>query len=138
MSKLATRKQPLVDGGSGHISAIRRVRCRATTSSGAMRRQPGARAGKKCPILSGAISGKQGLKCPYLAEILDTGRRVFYYFSITWRVLKPGLKIRVSGVQFPPWPPMKSIFQIKKLHQTAWTLRLTISAGVQYFGPLLA
>ena len=27
---------------------------------------------KHCPILSGAISGNQGLKCPYLAEILDS------------------------------------------------------------------
>jgi hypothetical protein len=27
---------------------------------------------KKCPILSGAISGKQHLNSPYVAEILDT------------------------------------------------------------------
>jgi hypothetical protein len=49
-----------------------------------------------------------------------------------------GLKIRVSVVRFRPWPPFKSIFQIKKLHTRALALFSNISAGVQYFGPLFA
>jgi hypothetical protein len=31
----------------------------------------------KCPILSGTISGDQGLECPYLAEILDTSELIY-------------------------------------------------------------
>jgi IstB-like ATP binding protein len=45
--------------------------CRAIKSTGALRQEPGDSRWKQCPILSGAISGNQDLKCPYLAEILD-------------------------------------------------------------------
>jgi hypothetical protein len=47
--------------------------------------------------------------------------------SVTYTDLKQGLKIHVSVVQFHPWPPFKSIFQIKKLHQSAWTLCLILA-----------
>jgi hypothetical protein len=37
----------------------------------------------RCPRLSGAISGNQHLKCPYLGEILDTLAQVFPIISTT-------------------------------------------------------
>jgi hypothetical protein len=39
--------------------------------------------GKLCPILSGAISGNQDLKYPYLGEILDVLPKVFAAISAT-------------------------------------------------------
>ena len=53
------------------------------------------------------------------------------------------LKIRVSVVQFHPWPPFKSIFQIKKLNQGAWALspifalvsNILVRCSLDLFGP---
>jgi hypothetical protein len=38
---------------------------------------------KKFPILSGAILGNQHLRCPYVAEILDTATSLCLTLSVT-------------------------------------------------------
>ena len=69
--------QPGMDRGSSEMAWVRSV----NHDVRALRREV-ARA-EKCPILGGAISGNQDLKCPYLAEILDTAAAGFLIISAT-------------------------------------------------------
>jgi len=59
------------------------VAYRVSTRVGSAQKEDAGLRGEQCPILSGAISGNQALKCPYLGEILDVLPKVFAAISAT-------------------------------------------------------
>jgi len=95
--------------------------------------------GKTVSILSGAISGDQGLKCPYLAEILATDRRVSvivgHLAGFGARTENP----RVGGL-IPPHATMHINAKSRRCTRThsSWPNIPASGPAVQYFGPLLA
>jgi hypothetical protein len=80
----------------------------------------GATTRDRRPILSGRISTFQRVKWSYVGKILDTPEVSFGASLGTYRVLAPGLKIRVSVVRFRPWPPFRSSCWIKELRWSHW------------------
>jgi hypothetical protein len=59
------------------------VAYRVSTRVGSAQKEDGGLCGEQCPILSGAISGNQHVKYPYLGEILDVTAQVFVIISAT-------------------------------------------------------
>jgi hypothetical protein len=56
------------------------------------------------------IVGNQRVDSERLRILFDSERAPTAHYSTTYLLLGIQLKIRVSGVQFPPWPPKNPLF----------------------------
>jgi hypothetical protein len=65
-----------------------------------------------------------GLKCLYLAEILDTVPKFLTVISTTYLFWAHGLKIRASVVRFRPWPPFRSELPLRTTRRKASNIEL--------------